>query len=313
MAFSATESAFEGFRIVRRSPMTIVFWALAYLAVIAAFVFLAGNNLPAFLEAAETLDGATEPTPEQMLPFFQAYAAMVGPMLPISIVLGAMLNAAVARAVVRPSESALGYLRIGMDELRVFVVTLVLGIIIGLLAVVALFVMAAVVGGLALAFGGDNPGPAILIGIACYVLWFAFIIWLSVRFSLAVPITVAERRFAIFDSWGMTKGHVWSLIGMTILAFVLAIVVQILISVVALPIVYFATDGFSALGQIEGMTPMEVFQTMAPLGITVVIVSTVLSALQLAIMYAPYASAYMGLTGGRVQGQDPRDEGLPEV
>lgn len=296
MAFSPTESAFEGFRLARRSPMTIVFWALLYLVVMAAFIFLAGNQLPAFIEAVETLEGVAQPTPEQMAPLLQAYGALLGPVLPVSIILGAMLNAASARAVVRPSESAFGYLRLGMDEFRVFVVSLVIGIVVGLAAGVAFVVMAVVIGILA-ATMQDNPGPAIIVGILAYLAWFAFIIWLSVRFSLAIPKTVAERQFSFFDSWGLTKGHVWGLIGMTLLAWVLCIVVQILASIVMIPIVYFTTDGFALLAQLEGMTPLEVFQSMAPLAIAVTIFAVLLSALQLAIMYTPYASAYLGIMG----------------
>ena len=42
---------------------------------------------------------------------------------------------------------------------------------------------------------------------------------------------------------------------------------------------------------------MEILQTMAPMAITILIFAAIVSALQLAIMYAPYASAYMGITG----------------
>lgn len=296
MAFSPTESAFEGFRLARRSPMTIVFWALLYLVMMAAFIFLAGNQMPAFVEAVEGLEGVAQPTPEQMAPLLQAYAAMLGPILPVSIVVGTMLNAAAARAVVRPSESAFGYLRIGIDEFRVFVVSLVIGIVVGLAATVAIFVLGIVVG-IAAAALQDSPAIAVILGIVGYVAWFAFIIWLSVRFSLAIPKTVAERQFSFFDSWGLTKGHVWGLIGMTLLAWVLCIVVQILASIVMIPIVYFTTDGFALLAQLEGMTPMEVFQSMAPLAIAITVFAMILSALQLAIMYTPYASAYLGIMG----------------
>ena len=296
MAFSPTESAFEGFRLARRSPLTILIWAAVYLLVTVAFVFLAGNHLPAFIEAMEAIEGTAQPTPEDLQPVFAAYSAMIGPMLPVSIVLGAMLNAAVARAVVRPGESAFGYLRLGMDEVRVFVVTLVIGIIIALACIPAAIV-AGIVVGIVAATLADNVGLAIGVGMLAYVAFIAFIIWLSVRFSLAVPITVAERRFAIFDSWRMTKGHVWGLIGMTILAFVLCLVVQILASIIIMPIVYFTTDGFQALTQIEGMTPMEIARTMAPLAIAIGAFASILSSLQLAIMYAPYASAYTDMAG----------------
>ena len=45
MTFSATEAAFEGFRVVKRKPLTVVFWALAYLVFFVLFFALAGPSL----------------------------------------------------------------------------------------------------------------------------------------------------------------------------------------------------------------------------------------------------------------------------
>ena len=45
MAFSATESAFEGFRLARRAPVAILLWALFYMAVTAVIVVKQGQEL----------------------------------------------------------------------------------------------------------------------------------------------------------------------------------------------------------------------------------------------------------------------------
>ena len=45
MSFSATEAAFEGFRIVRRNPLAILFWGLAYVIFFVAFFALVGGQL----------------------------------------------------------------------------------------------------------------------------------------------------------------------------------------------------------------------------------------------------------------------------
>lgn len=301
MAFSATESAFEGFRLARRSPLTIVIWAVAYGLMTLGFLWLAGDSMTRLMEVSESMEAATGASdPDQIMALFgqmmDVYASLIWPLAPLAIVASAVLDTAVNRAVVRPSESAFGYLRLGMDEVRVFVVSLVVGIVVGLFC----FLLVAVGAGILFAASaaiGDNAGLISLVGIVLFLVLVAAIIWMVVRLSLALPITVAERRFAFFDSWRMTRGHVWGLIGMALLAFVMAIVVQILLSIVLLPILFLAGGGFEDLFSMAQLNPAELFQTLSPVAIAMIVFGAVLSALQVAIMYAPFASAYLGLKG----------------
>lgn len=302
MAFSATESAFEGFRLAKRSPMTILVWAVFYIVVTALVIAVAGGAMGQFMQMATTMESGAEPSDAEMMAFMSAYFSMLGLILPISLVLGSVSYAAVNRAVVRPSESAFGYLRLGMDEVRVFVVSLVLSIVFGLGFGLAGGLIFGVLGAMA-AMMSDNAGLVALLMVVAGLLFVALIIWIVVRLSLALPITVAERRIAIFDSWKLTKGHFWGLLGMAILAWVLCLVVQILLSIVLMPILFAVSGGFENLAAIETMQPMEILQTMAPMAITILVFAAIVSALQLAIMYAPFASAYVGITG-RDSGSD---------
>ena len=45
MSFSATDAAFEGFRVVRRHPIVAVAWGLVYLAVYVAMFGLGGTTM----------------------------------------------------------------------------------------------------------------------------------------------------------------------------------------------------------------------------------------------------------------------------
>lgn len=302
MAFSASEAAFEGFRLARRSPMTILIWGVLYVAITVVILAVAGGSMAAIMEQAQALETGGEPTPEQMGAFFAAYFSFLGLIMPLSIVLSGVIYAAVNRAVLRPTESAFGYLRLGMDEVRVIVVYFALSILAAVVFGLAFMVAAIITGVGAAALGDAGWIPAVIAFGACFVL----MIWLLVRFSLALPITVAEKKFAIFESWTATKGQFWNLLGMALLAFVLTIVVQVLLTVVFLPIFFFAMGGFENLGALEAMSPAEVFQTMLPLGIAVLIYMGLLSALQLAILYAPFAAAYRDIRGGgAVTAADP--------
>lgn len=291
MAFSATDCAFEGFRVARRTPMTILIWAAAYILFTALTFALVGGSFIALMAAAAELQGVTNPTPADLEPMFAAYAGMAW-ILPLSLVFSAVLYTASLRVVLHPAEKGLGYMRLGMDEVRVFVVTLVLCVLGGIAGLVV-FGLTGVLAGLAAAAAGDAGG---LIAFVLILAAIVFFIWLAVRFSLALPITVAEKRFAIFDSWAMTKGRVWGLIGMTLIVIVMAIVVSILASIIILPLMFF-TGNISELAAMEGADIGEIMNAMGPAIAIYVISNSIISALSLAIFMTPYAAAYRDIRG----------------
>ena len=293
MAFSATDAAFEGFRVVRRTPMTIVWWALFYLVFTVLMFGLAGGSMLTMMGAAEQLQGNPTPAPEDLAPMFQAYGAFFGIIMPLAIIMGAVLYGAANRAVLKPTERNWGFMRAGMDEVRIFVVSLVLAII-GMVLLGVLVLVAGVVTGFAAASGGSGAG--ILTGVVAFCAVAVLAIFLSIRFCLASPITFVEKRIAIFDSWGMTKGRFWPLFGMALIALIMALIVNLLGTLVFLPL----TLMFGGLGNLTeaGTTDMmELMRTMAPAIIVYVISTAVVSALQMAVIYAPFAAAYRDIRG----------------
>lgn len=292
MTFSATDAAFEGFRLTRRKPLAVLLWGVVYVVMILAVFGLIGGPIISFFAEMQRLQGAAEPSIEEvraLLPIYGAFAAV----LPVVFVFSAVLNAAVIRAVVRPQESAFGYLRLGMDEVRVLGVSLVLGILFGLVSLVGWSIVGFVAGMAAVTEQGLLVLAAVLLGLAMV----AGLIWLAVRLSLAIPIVVAERRFAVFDSFAMTKGRFWPLLGMAIIAFVLATIVGLLGGIVFLPVTLM-TGGMEQLAQFEGAPLQEVITAAAPALIAYAVVNGVLSVLQLAIMYAPFSAAYRDIKAG---------------
>ncbi|MFN7388684.1 MAG: hypothetical protein ACK5R8_04270, partial [Brevundimonas sp.] len=77
MSFSATEAAFEGFRIVRRNPLAILFWGLAYVIFFVAFFALVGGQLATIIAQVETLQGS-EPDMAQLQALGMSYATLLG-------------------------------------------------------------------------------------------------------------------------------------------------------------------------------------------------------------------------------------------
>lgn len=292
MAFSATDAAFEGFRVVRRHPLALVFWALLYLVLFAAIFALAGGSIISLMSSATSLQTAGgEPSWADFQPLMQAYLTVLALVLPLGLVVSAVLTSAISRAVLRPGESSFGYLRLGADEMRVLAVTIILFFVM----LLAMGLCGAVIGFAgALTAGSSASAPVVVLLCLAAICVYA---WLMVRLSLAVPITVGERRIAVFDSFKATKGHFWPLLGMALLAFVMSIVVSILGSIVVTPIQMLAGGGFATLMNMEGASVAEMLRAAWPAILIGTVLQAILSALQLAVIYAPFSAAYRDLKG----------------
>lgn len=295
MAFSATEAAFEGFRVVRRNPMALIFWALFYAVFMVAIFAMMGPNLISFVTATEQLEqsGAT-PSMEDFAPLFQMMGLLFAVLLPLSLIASAMIYAAVSRAVLRPGESAFGYLRLGMDEVRVLAVSVVLFFVFMALMVVASGIIGAVIG---MTVAAEMPALWLLV-VLLILAAIGASIWLAVRLSLAIPITMAERRIAIFDSFGFTRGRFWPLLGMALLAWVMSVVVGLLGSLVAMPLQFATGGGMMALEGLEDESLQVILQSAWPAIAAWILINAVMSALQVAVVYAPFSAAYRDMKGG---------------
>lgn len=294
MAFSATEAAFEGFRVVRRKPLALVFWSLFYILIFGLSILAVGRGMAEVMALSEALEAAQPTSYEEFVPLIDAYTSTFGLLMPLGIVGSAVLTAAIARSVLRPAESAFGYLRLGMDELRVLIVTVVLSIAFAVVLMVpmgfAAFMFVQAVSG-----GG---GASVLGGILAVFATLFLALWLAVRFSLAVPITVAERKMAFFDSWSATKGRFWPLLGMGFIAFLMSLVVSLLGTIVVLPL-QMGFGGFERMAEYSGQDLGVMLQAIWPAIVAGVITQSILSALQLAVLYAPFSAAYRDMTGDR--------------
>lgn len=306
MPFSATDAAFEGFRLVRRNPLALVAWTLLYAVLTLTALFSLANMigpLEAWSAQAEAMESVEQPSLEQVMALmsqFGAIMAQVAWLLPVSLVIGAMLGAAVARGVLTPSRDRFGYLRLGMDEVRVLVVTLVLGLLLGLVMFVAFMALGLLI---AAAQAGGGGGTAAIAGILGFIAIVCGLIWLSVRLSLAVPITVAEKRFAFFDSFALTKGRFWPLLGMAVLTIVMVLVVQLLSSIVTLPLgMISGLENWSFGATQDTESVRAALDVTNPWVIAHALVEAIVSALTVGILYAPFAAAYRDLRGAPVGG-----------
>lgn len=111
------------------------------------------------------------------------------------------------------------YVPVGLDELRVIGAFLVfLAIVygaclaVGIVGAIVAIVIYALVSGGAFAFPAANGMGPVLGGalVALFAAIFAALAYIQLRFTyLLVPATVAEKRFALWRSWELSKGNFW--------------------------------------------------------------------------------------------------------
>jgi hypothetical protein len=257
--FSPSEAALEGFQIIGRSPGAILVWALMTLAIwllsLALLVTLAGDDVSRM--ARSVLSGHRPALDASAVARFQlAQLAFV----PLALLAQVLVWTAVLRAVRKPQQKGFGYLRLGLDEFLQLVVRMAVGLVI--FAVIIAFSIATVIlTGIAIAASGVSGGQmeGMVGGSIALVALIAAVVatCMAVRLSLSPAITFAYGRLSLFESWNMTRGQFWPIVGAYILAAIFTSVVSsgLMLASVVLGFVMFFVTGVQAAYAADGLTP----------------------------------------------------------
>jgi len=117
--FSASNAAFEGFRITREQPLAVLAWGGIWLLGLLA---MGVAMTPAIMPFADEIVAAAG-DPEKVSSGAQAaLLSALWVVVPIGLVLQAVLAPALYRAVLVPEARRFAYLRVGMDEVRALVI-----------------------------------------------------------------------------------------------------------------------------------------------------------------------------------------------
>jgi hypothetical protein len=296
---STTETAFEGLRLTRERPLAVIWWWAAYTA--ATVVQFIITVQPAFISlnqrmvALQTEYEAVQQHPDNAAAaqqFVIHFGQVAWPMLMFTAVMLLMqmvLSTAVLRAVLRPSDRAAGYLRLGMDELRQ------LGLALIVLAALLFYafgvsIASGLVIGLLDGLTGGRLAPQAMGAITVGAIWVAFI-YPAVRLSLAPAMTLADRRISFLRAWALTKDRFWPLLGAYALAFVIALVIVFCGVKILELLTHLVASNAGALS-VRSLNDLA-----SPAVIVTLIGNGLLGAAVGAVATAPIASAFRQLAG----------------
>ena len=304
--FSIGEALGAGFSLIRRRPLSVWAWGLAYIiiTVLPALAMFASIG-PAWLTMMHQLMQQTPGAPAQITPAMlqlNQSVFLIEPLIWLTVLISqAVVQGAVIRSVLEPRNKAFASLRLGSRELWLGLVFLVEYILLAVstVAIAVVCVIAALTARAALANTQGAPWSGLVtvvsIGVAVCVY-----LWLLLRFSLAGPMTFALRKFSLFESWKVTKGVASKLLGLGLIMFAIVIGLEMVIGAVVCGIL-FAVVGVqnlnpAAMTDFVGRLPHMWPQILPWLALVLVLESAVYGAL-FAIFIAPWASAYLQLTG----------------
>lgn len=296
--FSASEAAFAGFRLLAREPVAGLAWA----GVMLAFGLVLGGLMVLAVGPAmtEIMTAGPKTDPAAQLSLLGRVAPIYALVLPLSLLLYAVFYAAVNRAVLRPGERGLAYLRLGADELRQVGVLFLYGVVLFAIYIVVAVVMAVllVVLGVAASAAGQTPGgafgPAVLIGLLIGFGFMAVVLFVAVRLSLCTSLTFDKGEVDLFGSWRMTRRRFWPLFGAFFLAWLVCVVLWAIVAVLFGAVAVGAGGlGAATLMFQPHMDSLQAY--FSPLQVAWIVLSAGMGAVFLTVLIGVSADAYRQL------------------
>ncbi|HEX2817733.1 MAG TPA: hypothetical protein VHN39_15170 [Phenylobacterium sp.] len=291
--FKPADAALEGFRITRENPRAFGAWIGASFFFSVLAIIVDAVMPPGVRQGLASLNADQTLTPRQLVDTL----VLAAPVLIFALAVLSITSAAVYRLIFRHDDARFGYLRLGADELRLMGLTVIcFGLAIILVVAVSL------IGGTALSILAlAAPDAANALRWPTALLSLAIVGAILVRLSLAPVATFAERRITVFESWGLTRGYFWPLLGAYALALACIVVIGILILIVFTLVagaVLVATGGqLSDVGLMLKPQDSSLKSYLSVGIIAYMIVSSIFSALWNAVIAAPGAVAYAQLHG----------------
>lgn len=308
--FSIGEAAKSGLRIIRDHPGAVLMWSLAYFVIallpqVGMLAIIWPDLMRATEEAARTAgpDGPKQADIEAALGMQAQMMLMQAVQMLTTVLWMVLFYGAVYRVVLEPQNKGWWYMRLGEQEFWLGVVSVV-GFVIVLMVVLAVMLPVGIFAAAFAAMGGQMTASGWMIAALLAAAVFGVLWWIGIRLSLAYPMSFAERKFRLFESWTLTKGHAWRIF-LTMLA-VLGVVLLASVAMLAVGLLVIVILGVSA-GASEVLDPggMDAFFENPPaywpaLAVGAVLIWCALASISTAVLYtialAPFATIYRRLS-----------------
>jgi hypothetical protein len=300
------EALGEGFRLVGRRPLDVMAWGLAYfifgiLPVFAVLWWMSGS----WLDWARQLQAHPEAVGSPQMMAAQMRFQAIQPLMFLSGIVGRTLVVAAAfRAVLTPQDRGFLYLRFGKAELWLALVLLVQAVcifltVVGLTIPVVLFWIPTMVAAHQGSFGGWEIPLGLIAGLAAL----AVFVWLCIRFSMAAPMTFAERQFRLFESWSLTRGHALGLFALylvtTIVVGCIGVVVEVVMAAIAFLVLANVGMDAASIQDFLRQDPQTVIAAVVPWALGAGLVFSFIGGIFMALFLTPWARAYAQLAAPR--------------
>lgn len=293
-SFDPAEAALEGFRVVAKRWGHVLGWSALFILVIA--VAIAALVVP-FIVSMQAVDAARAVESEMSAaPIVSASPMLIGlgvTALIVSLIIGAVWNCAVFRIVLRPEEGGFLMMRLGGDELRSLLMSIVVALLVG--AIVAVTAIGAAVG---VGYLSETQGSSwavlagVIGGVLCTVIW----TWVAVRLSLVLPYTFHKRRLTFGSAVKLSGGVFWKLLGMWLLAFIIYVAISTIGGFVVQFPALLAIPALAGVGSGDELDIGPLLAVLVPIGLLVIVGGAIVQVISSLLLVAPGAAAVRDLT-----------------
>jgi hypothetical protein len=238
------DAAMAGVRMITRQPFSVLTWGLL-MAILVGLLFLVfGGGLAATISSIVTSSSAgATPTAAEIFGLIAGAFGFLFLLVVGAQLLDLVIRAAAMRAELQPEAHSFAYLRFGSQELWLLAASLVfwmvmLGANIAMSIPVAIISAVSTIGSVSAASQGapDFGAMAGAAGVRLIgqLIILAVSIWLWLRLSLGVVMTFRDQQFRLFESWALTRGHVWRMFLTMLLVFLMLLAVSLVLWTIGL-------------------------------------------------------------------------------
>ncbi|MFI4936442.1 MAG: hypothetical protein ACHP7N_17675 [Caulobacterales bacterium] len=217
-AFSPVDAALEGLRLMRREPKAVLYW-IAVWALALAMVGVIKAVWP-----------AASGGPRDEIGVIRSFGPFASVLVPTLLGLWVMNTATVYRAVLSPDEHGWHLFKLGSDEARIALVSVIGTVLVVLFGGVPAYLLFVLFNPIFAAAPGLNWSIAMTGAVTTVLLE----VWIAVRFSLAPVETFAERGFPFSAYWALTRGRYWRLLAAYLIVFLELVVFLVVFALISL-------------------------------------------------------------------------------